>query len=163
MAWLWSKYRIRIGYFHEWLYFLGAVFTWRYALGVCAICPVLTFILLFFCPESPVWLLTKDKDEEAKKVLERLRGSENQDIVSAEYNRISTNLKIIAKESELYDDDNEADTNRAPWYAPITRFLNLAVDPTFIKPFSFLLVVFCLALEWGGFPAIAYYMVPLLE
>ena len=163
MACLWSKYRIRIGYFHEWLYFLGAVFTWRYALGVCAICPVLTFILLFFCPESPVWLLTKDKDEEAKKVLERLRGSENQDIVSAEYNRISTNLKIIAKESELYDDDNEANTNRAPWYAPITRFLSLAVDPTFIKPFSFLLVVFCLALEWGGFPAIAYYMVPLLE
>ena len=121
----------------------------------------MTFILLFFCPESPVWLLTQGKDEEAKKVLERLRGSDNQDIVSAEYNRISTNLKIIAKESEFYDD--EEINNEAPWYAPITRFLSLAVDPTFIKPFSFLLVVFCLALEWGGFPAIAYYMVPLLE
>ena len=138
-------------------YYLGAAFSWRYALGVCAICPVLTFIFLFFCPESPVWLLTKEKNLEAKLVLERLRGWENQDIVIAEYNRISTNLKIIAKETEL----NKGETSK--WYTPITRCLSLAVDPTFIKPFSFLCVIFCLALEWGGFPALAFYMVPLLE
>ena len=120
----------------------------------------MTFIFLFFCPESPVWLLTKEKNEEAKLVLERLRGWENQDIVVAEYNRIFTNLKIIAKESEL----NKGETNtKSKWYTPITRCLSLAVDPTFIKPFAFLCVIFCLALEWGGFPALAFYMVPLLE
>ena len=120
----------------------------------------MTFIFLFFCPESPVWLLTKEKNEEAKLVLERLRGWKNQDIVVAEYNRISTNLKIIAKESELNNGENNT---KSKWYTPITRCLSLAVDPTFIKPFSFLSVIFCLALEWGGFPALAFYMVPLLE
>ena len=35
-------------------YPLGALFPWRYALGVVIIVPLFTFILLFFCPESPV-------------------------------------------------------------------------------------------------------------
>ena len=89
--------------------------------------------------------------------LTRLRGAENSDIIRAEFNRISTNLKIIQKENEI------SHQNKKSWISPIKHFFHLLVDPTFIKPFSFLLVVFCLALEWGGFPAIAYYMVPLLK
>ena len=75
---------------------------------------------------------------------------------------ISQALCVV--EEELLDELNNGENNtKSKWYTPITRCLSLAVDPTFIKPFSFLCVIFCLALEWGGFPALAFYMVPLLE
>ena len=34
--------------------FSGALFPWRYALGIMSFLPLITFSLLFFCPESPV-------------------------------------------------------------------------------------------------------------
>ncbi|MBE8712477.1 sugar porter family MFS transporter [Sphingobacterium hungaricum] len=41
---------------------------WRYMLGIMAIPSVIFFILLFYIPESPRWLLLNGKREEAKKV-----------------------------------------------------------------------------------------------
>jgi len=37
--------------------------------------PAITFCLAQLCPESPRWLITRGKDEEARKALIRLRGS----------------------------------------------------------------------------------------
>ena len=128
---------------------------WRYALGVIIVVPVAAFIMLFFCPETPVWLLNKGKDEEAKKVLRRLRGEENTDIIQIEYDRISTNICA----SQL--GQNEQRSKRT-CLSSIKHFFYLLVDPTFIKPMSFLLVIFCFGFEWTGFPAIGFYMVPLL-
>ena len=124
-------------------------------MGVIIVVPATTLFLLFFCPESPVWLLSKGRDEEAKKALTRLRGADNADIIQAEFNRISTNWKIIQKESEI-------DQNEITLAPKISQFFSLFIDPTFVKPFSYLLMIFCLGFEWTGFPAIGFYMVPLL-
>ena len=40
---------------------LGAVFPWRITIGITAIAPLITFLALLACPESPVWLLTQGK------------------------------------------------------------------------------------------------------
>ena len=47
---------------------------WRWMLGVELIPAVLYFISLFFIPKSPRWLFTKNKNEEAKKVLVSVYG-----------------------------------------------------------------------------------------
>lgn len=52
--------------------------SWRVMLGVLSIPSVIYFLLtVFYLPESPRWLVSKGKMNEAKKVLQRLRGRED--------------------------------------------------------------------------------------
>jgi len=132
---------------------LGAVFEWRLAVGLVAIFPVCCFVMLLFCPETPVWYIIKGREEDAKKALQKLRGDQNADIVDAEFNRISLSFKIIEKEKEI----------NGKKMSTFQEIKSLCSDVSFLKPFGFLLVIFCVGFEWTGFPAIAFYMVPLLK
>ena len=76
----------------------------------------------------------------------------NQDIIDSEFNRISLNMKIAEKEKAM-----DSDKKRKDWKHLIPR------DLSFWKPFCFLLLIFPLGLEWTGLPAVAFYMVPLLQ
>ncbi|KAL9238075.1 hypothetical protein vseg_012550 [Gypsophila vaccaria] len=52
--------------------------SWRVMLGVLAIPSVFyLFLAFFYLPESPRWLVSKGRMSEAKKVLQRLRGTED--------------------------------------------------------------------------------------
>ncbi|KAL4572780.1 hypothetical protein LXL04_019565 [Taraxacum kok-saghyz] len=51
---------------------------WRLMLGVLSIPSLVYFVLtVFFLPESPRWLVSKGRMQEAKQVLQRLRGKED--------------------------------------------------------------------------------------
>ena len=127
-------------------FFLGASLPWRYAIGSGLIIPISSFIILFFCPESPPWLISKGRLEQAKLSLEKLRGANHTQIIDAEMFRISTKLQILRK------GENE----------PSMRYLDLLMDSKFLKPFGILLFVFCIGLKWTGLVAIAFYIVPFL-
>jgi len=47
---------------------------WRWMLGMETLPALLWFIALFFIPKSPRWLMTKQREEEAKAVLNQLHG-----------------------------------------------------------------------------------------
>lgn len=51
---------------------VGGENDWRWMLGVMAIPSLIYSILVFGIPESPRWLITKGRDDEAKKVLLKL-------------------------------------------------------------------------------------------
>ncbi len=61
--------------------------SWRWMFGVMAIPSALFFLLLFFVPESPRWLVKKSRVDEARDVLESIGvgnvGSEMSEIVSS--------------------------------------------------------------------------------
>lgn len=57
---------------------------WRYMVGSCAIPAVLFLIALFLVPESPRWLASKNQDDEALKVLEKVNGKAQAKIELAE-------------------------------------------------------------------------------
>ncbi len=63
---------------------------WRMMLGVEAIPAIIYFILLFFVPRSPRWLMQKNKEEEAMNVLVKVHG-QAQSLI--EFNEIDRSLK----------------------------------------------------------------------
>ena len=70
---------------------VGALVKWYIAIGILTIWPLLSFMsVAIFCPESPIWLLTKGKDNQAEKSLMVLRGEET--VVKNELKRIKAGL-----------------------------------------------------------------------
>lgn len=56
-------------------YTLGAVTTWKILSAISACVPVLAFALMLFMPETPNYLVSKNKPDQALKSLAKLRGS----------------------------------------------------------------------------------------
>lgn len=55
----------------------GAVVDWRVLAAISMIPTLLMAILMFFMPETPSWLLSKKRNEDAKKSLKALRGPDS--------------------------------------------------------------------------------------
>lgn len=55
-------------------FIMGTFFSWRAVALVSCFLPIFTITALFFIPESPYWLLTKGRIEEAQRSLCWLRG-----------------------------------------------------------------------------------------
>ena len=68
---------------------------WRYMLGLECVPAILYFILLFFIPESPRWLMTKNRVPEATSIIQKIRGSSVN--ISDEIDVIKTNIAEAAK------------------------------------------------------------------
>ena len=70
--------------------------TWRGMLGAESLPAILFFIILFFIPESPRWLVLKSKETSALKTLKRIYGSE-------EANEQVADLKNLVQSEEKSD------------------------------------------------------------
>ncbi|CAK7244577.1 MAG: hypothetical protein STHCBS139747_006121 [Sporothrix thermara] len=56
------------------IYFHGGAMQWRLPLALQMVFPIVVVPLLFFVPESPRWLVLKDRHDEALAILARLEG-----------------------------------------------------------------------------------------
>ena len=65
---------------------------WRWMLGIIAIPALVLFFGVIFLPNSPRWLASHGRFEEAQKVLERLRPSNQQ--AKKELQAIKINLAV---------------------------------------------------------------------
>ena len=139
---------------------LGALFPWRYAIGSILVAPIGCVVLLTFCPETPTWLISQGRDDEAKKALIKLRGISNMDIVEAEFNRIVFNLMLQQKLQLVENNGEEKLPGKLEAIKDGCKFF---ANPTFVKPFAYLCAVFLVGIEMCGFPTIGFYMVPLLQ
>ncbi|XP_024013749.1 monosaccharide-sensing protein 3 isoform X2 [Eutrema salsugineum] len=86
--------------------------SWRLMLGVLSIPSIIYFVLAaFFLPESPRWLVSKGRMDEARQVLQRLRGRED---VSGELALLVEGLgvgKDTSIEEYVIGPDNEESEN----------------------------------------------------
>lgn len=71
---------------------LATFLKWRTIALVCSAMPVLTIIALYFVPESPYWLLTKNRVKEARKSLAWLRGWVEPHKVNDEFDEMHQSL-----------------------------------------------------------------------
>ena len=134
------------------MFAIGALVPWHIAVILTLIWPVLSLICIAtFCPESPIWLLNKGRDEQAEQALMRLRGDER--IVKAELKR----LKSALMEMEMAMKDH------GEQMSGVKEVLELLTDKAFVKPFCILLFLYVFTVNWGGSPSLSFYMIILLK
>lgn len=77
-------------------YFYMVTEVWRAMLGSDMIPALLFFILLFFVPESPRWLIKENKEKNAQKILERING------VRKGKNELESIKRVIVEENSSF-------------------------------------------------------------
>ncbi|KAK7078801.1 hypothetical protein SK128_009383 [Halocaridina rubra] len=80
-------------------YSLAKSLPWRLATALCAVPFVILILLTPFVPESPYWLVEKNKVKEAERALLRLRGAKAS--VSEELNAITSTM--VQRNPSLYE------------------------------------------------------------
>jgi sugar porter (SP) family MFS transporter len=86
---------------NNFLYKFHGIDNWRYMLGIMVIPSGLFAFFLFFIPESPRWLIIKNKNDKAMDVLIKISGEKN---ALVEFREILSNIKgsVTGKFSELF-------------------------------------------------------------
>ncbi|KAH6847211.1 general substrate transporter [Chaetomium sp. MPI-CAGE-AT-0009] len=68
--------------------FVTSSFSWRFPLAFQNVPSVILLVGIFFLNESPRWLMEKDRHEDARAVLDRLRSGQDRDLVELELQEI---------------------------------------------------------------------------
>ena len=134
------------------MFVIGAFVPWHFAVLLTLIWPIMSFIsIICFCPESPVWLLNKGKDELAEKSLMSLRGDEV--IVRNELKRMKA--AMMEMEIAMKDEGDHA--------SGFSEVFEIFKDKAILKPIGILLVLYVFTVNWGGTPSLSFYMIILLQ
>ncbi|XP_048514908.1 facilitated trehalose transporter Tret1-like isoform X2 [Athalia rosae] len=137
-----SSVGVSTGVFVE--YLLGAMLSWRICAGISATVPLLSLILIFLFPETPSYLVSREKPDKARKALGRLRGS---------------TCNLDKEMDTLVSFSNKAHVKRLTGPKEIVTAL---FKPNAIKPFIMLALYF-LIYQWSGTNAITFYAVEIFQ
>jgi sugar porter (SP) family MFS transporter len=94
-------------------YLVNAAFAtagdWRWPVGLAFVPAVVLFVGMYFLPETPRWLVSKDRDEEARRVLGRTRTEEE----------VESELRSIQRAEEEQGEQAGYRELLAPWVRPM--------------------------------------------
>jgi MFS family permease len=103
------QWRGRLGEYYNTFYFVGPItatgvvhatsqyvttLVWRLPLALQVIPPFAVFVGYFFIPESPRWLASRDRMDEAAKIIYRYHGGENNEVAKLEIREIALHVKL---------------------------------------------------------------------
>ncbi|XP_067005259.2 facilitated trehalose transporter Tret1 [Anabrus simplex] len=136
----------QLGYFM--VYMLGAVMHWRPAAAVSASIPIISVLCMMWIPESPLWLLSRGRTEDALKALCWLRGWVQPDAVKHEL-----------QELERYAEATKS-TETGRW--PVLQRLRSLFRPNTFRPLM-LVTAFFFFFHASGMSGVRPYMVHVIE
>jgi len=125
------------------MYILGSFLSWRLTTLPGAILPLLPIFLVFFLPETPAWLISRGRKEDAEKTLCILRGTD------------SSQVQEELKSMESLDEKEQSGQSLR---MTITKLL----DQSVIKPMVLLVFLF-FTQSFSGSNMVSYYTVTILQ
>ena len=128
-------------------YSIGSLASWKTTASIIMVWPLYAFVLLFFCPESPTWLINKGRNDLAVKTLISLRGDEGvamKEIGRIEHNLKRQNLEMFHHSVHLKDQ------------------LKIITKGTFVRPSVVVTVLLAIGWQWGGY-SMELYTVEIVE
>ncbi|TRY67596.1 hypothetical protein TCAL_13686, partial [Tigriopus californicus] len=126
---------------------LGAMFPWRWAVGIVLIIPLTALVGLGISHETPVWLLRKGREDAALRSMTFYRG--NEEVIKWEMERTKRSIA-----------DVNIDRDESSLLKMAKRLLR---RPDFMKPFLIVLGLVTIMIDCSGLPAFAFYLVPILQ
>ncbi|XP_046416644.1 facilitated trehalose transporter Tret1-2 homolog isoform X1 [Neodiprion fabricii] len=125
-------------------YIIGGFLHWQICAAISSVVPLTSLILIFLFPETPSYLMSRQKPEQARRALGRLRGK-------------SCNL-----EREMDVLINFSKQNKVQHLSGPSEILRAILQPKVIKPFIVLALYF-LIYQWSGTNAITFYAVEIFQ
>ncbi|KAH8103089.1 general substrate transporter [Cristinia sonorae] len=126
--------------------YIDSNWAWRIPSILQGIPPFFQFFLLFFCPESPRWLVSKGKEEQALKTLAYYHadGNEQDPLVQFEFNEIKSAIEF----------DREVSAN--------VGWKSLFTTPGNRKRMTIIIAIAFFS-QWSGNGLVSYYLKSVLD
>ncbi|XP_055307332.1 facilitated trehalose transporter Tret1-2 homolog [Sitodiplosis mosellana] len=140
------------------IYLLGSFISWRQVAYACALIPILNILVALFVPEAPIWLISKQRSEEAQKSLQVLRGWVSTESISAEFRQLKNIGEISVSCSNCEKSGSKCD------HAPPTlsdKLKDMTKKRT-LKPFTLITILF-LFMQFSGMFAMRPYIVQIIN
>ncbi|XP_040570792.1 solute carrier family 2, facilitated glucose transporter member 6 [Lepeophtheirus salmonis] len=131
----------------------SGLLSWRITMGIMGCVPIINFFGFIFCPESPTWLIRRNKTAEAFKSLMFLRGERAQVLDAIKKIENNLNTEIEAHEFEC----------KKTLLVKLRQYWNDLIHPTFVKPFVILLFFIAFVQVWTGTTFINFYMITFFQ
>uniref|UniRef100_A0A1B6IZ61 Major facilitator superfamily (MFS) profile domain-containing protein n=2 Tax=Homalodisca liturata TaxID=320908 RepID=A0A1B6IZ61_9HEMI len=118
------------------MFFLGTVTDWRTSALISSVVPIISIIALLQIPETPIWLISRNRQEDALKALCWLRGWVTPEEVQSEYDEIiryslaSKVLKCIPQSQSMERHAYSNEVNLADEYSGKDNINNKPDDPS---------------------------------
>ncbi|KAF5288907.1 hypothetical protein FQA39_LY03786 [Lamprigera yunnana] len=129
-------------------FFIGTFLSWRTAALVSSGVPVVAFCLMWFLPESPHWLLSKDRTEEARKSLAWFRGWGSTDSVETEFQKMYNDYKATQ--------NNTKDVEKLKAIQVLKEKCRHLMTKSFFFPLILVSYLYILACFTGGYTSQTY-------
>lgn len=128
----------------------GAHLTWKMTAVVCAMFPVISMAVISLSPESPSWLVSKGKFEEAKKAFRWVRGDgvEQQEELEAMIDAQKQEMKLVQQRNERERKFSWNGTARSTMDA-LKEVLRIFKKKEFYKP-AIIAITMLIIFEFGG-------------
>lgn len=140
------------------VYLLGTVTTWRNASLVCLSLPLVTMVAICFIPETPYWLLSKNRTEEARRSLQWLRGWVGPRAVATEFAELQRCSAMSNACDACRKEERTCTHSPAGWRNTVHQLFRRGT----MRPFGLMMVAFLLT-QFSGLSAIRPYMVQLFQ
>uniref|UniRef100_A0A182K6J5 Facilitated trehalose transporter Tret1 n=1 Tax=Anopheles christyi TaxID=43041 RepID=A0A182K6J5_9DIPT len=127
-------------------YTLGAFTSWKFLSGVSIVVPVAALILMLLMPETPNYLVSKQKPEKARRSLARLRGS-------------SYNIDREVEQLQSFAAKTNASGKKS---LSLRETIQALVHPSCLKPFAILTIYFMMY-QFSGVNTITFYAVEIFR
>ncbi|EHK20767.1 uncharacterized protein TRIVIDRAFT_49958 [Trichoderma virens Gv29-8] len=111
--------------------------TWRFPIAFQAVLALLMSALLFFMPESPRYLIMKDRIEETVTVLQALKDTNDRDTVAAEIAEIKEALLLELNAQKSWTDLFKSDKVKSRRRVIIACIVNLMQDLSGSTPIAY--------------------------